>query len=252
MPSGTRTAAGALASIAGLLVIIWLIRGLVGFQQYSATILLASFSLAFLGRVLRTKTSEGPGRLVASFLWNLVAALFTITLAILILGWVASLQSSVFPTSISGQVPDLVIIAIAAGLGAYALQKSGLARKWAPTPFVVTEGSGPVMEGTKLAVKHDTVGMPIRREGRTIGCVLLGEVSTSFKTTMGMVSGSLTGPVTTVGIPFQGRTLAKEDLLKMTGKTPDQLAEDSVLRAEGLDVGRIRVRDGCMGDRWKI
>ncbi len=250
--SGTRTAAGALAGISGLLILIWLIRGIVGFQQYSVTILFASFGLVFLGRVLRTNTSEGAGRVVASFLWNLVAALVTIVLAILTLGWVASLQSSIFPAVISSQVPDLVIVAIAAGLGAYALQKSGLAGKWAPTPFVVTEGSGPVMEGTKLTVKHDTVGMPIRREGRTIGCVLLGEVSTSFKTPMGMVSGSLTGPVTTVGIPFQGRTLAKEGLLKMTGKTPEQLAEDSILRAEGLDVGRIRIRDGCMGERWKI
>ena len=250
--SATRTTAGALAGMSGLFILIWLIRGLIGFQQYSTTILLASFSLVFLGRILRTNTSEGAGRLIASFLWNLVAAFVTIILAILVLGWVASLQSSVFPTIISSQVPDLVIVAIAASLGTYAIQKSGLAGKWAPTPFIVTEGSGPVMEGTKVTVKHDTVGMPIRREGRTIGCVLLGEVSTSFKTPMGMVSGSLTGPVTTVGIPFQGRTLAKEDLVKMTGKTPDQLAEDSILRTRDLDVGRIRVRDGCMGERWKI
>ena len=250
--SATRTTAGALAGLSGLFILIWLVRGLIGFQQYSTTILLASFSLVFLGRILRTNTSEGPSRLVASFLWNLVAAFVTIILAILVLGWVASLQSSTFPTIISSQVPDLVIVAIAAGLGTYAVQKSGLAGKWAPTPFIVTEGSGPVMEGTKVTVKHDTVGMPIRREGRTIGCVLLGEVSTSFKTPMGMVSGSLTGPVTTVGIPFQGRTLAKEDLVKMTGKTPDQLAEDSILRTRDLDVGRIRVRDGCMGERWKI
>jgi hypothetical protein len=250
--SATRTTAGALAGVAGLLLLIWLIRGFLGFQQYSTGILLAGFSLTFLGRVLRTNTSEGIVRLVTGFLWNLVAASVGIVTEILILGWVASLQSSVFPTVISSQVPSLVIVAIAAGLGAYALQKSGLSGKWTPTPFIVTEGSGPVMEGTKISVKHDTVGMPIRREGRTIGCVLLGEVSTSFKTPMGVVSGSLAGPVTTVGVPFQGRTIAKEDLVKMTGKTPDQLAEDSILRTRDLDVGRIRVRDGCMGERWKI
>jgi hypothetical protein len=108
------------------------------------------------------------------------------------------------------------------------------------------------MEGTRLVVKQDTVGMPIRREGRTIGCVLLGEVSTSFKTPMGMVSASLPGPVTTVGIPFQGRTVTREEALKMTGKEPDQLIEETNSRAQNMDVGRIRIRDGCMGDRWKI
>lgn len=235
-----------------LLILIWLVRGLVGIQQYSVTILLASFSLAFLGRILRTNTSEGAGRLVASFLWNLTAGLVTIILATWLLVWVASLQSDVFPTIISSRIPDLVIGAIAAGLGAYAVQKSGLARKWAPTPFVITEGSGPVLEGTRLTVKQDTVGMPIRREGRTIGCVLLGEVSSSFKTPMGMVSASLTGPVTTVGIPFQGRTLSKDELVQMTGKTPNQLTDESITRAQELDVGRIRIRDGCMGERWKI
>jgi len=101
-------------------------------------------------------------------------------------------------------------------------------------------------------VKQDTVGMPIRREGRTIGCVLLGEVSTSFKTPMGIVSASLPGPVTTVGIPFQGRTVTNDEALKMTGKEPDQLIEETTSSAANVDVGRIRIRDGCMGDRWKI
>src|SRR5207302_3515424 len=110
------------------------------------------------------------------------------------------------------------------GLGAYAVQRLGLTRKWTATPFIVPEGKGPTMEGTKLAVKHDTVGMPIRREGRTIGCVLLGEVSSSFKTPMGMVSASLPGPVTTVGIPFQGRKAVDEDVVKMTGKSANQLS----------------------------
>jgi len=152
---------------------------------------------------------------------------------------------------ISSWVPDLVIGAIATGLGAYAVQKSGLAKR-AVTPFLVAEGGGPTMKGTNLTLKQDTVGMPIRREGRTIGCVLLGEVSTSFKTPMGTVSASLPGPVTTVGIPFQGRTVTNDEALKMTGKEPDQLIEETTSRAANVDVGRIRIRDGCMGDRWKI
>jgi hypothetical protein len=238
--------------MSAILALAWLIRGPIGIQQYSVPLLLVAFSLGFLARVFRTETSSGAGRALVSFLWNLVAAFVGIILGIWILGWVASLQSDVFPTSISSWVPSLAVATITAGLGAYALQKLGLARRWGATPFVVAEGKGPTLEGTKLTVKQDTVGMPIKREGRTIGCVLLGEVSTSFKTPMGMVSASLPGPVTTVGIPFQGRTTSSEEVVKMTGKSPNQLLEDSTSRADDLDVGRIRLRDGCMGDRWKI
>ena len=246
-----RRIAGIFSGLSALLAFVWLIRGPLGIQSSSATLLLSAFGLFFLGRVLRTETNLGAGRAVVSFLWTLTAAFVGIILSIWILGWIASLQSSVFPTMISIWVPDLVIGAIATGLGAYAVQKSGLARR-AATPFLVAEGRGPTMEGTKLIVKQDTVGMPIRREGRTIGCVLLGEVSSSFKTPMGMLSASLPGPVTTVGVPFQGRTVTKEEALKMTGKEPDQLIEETNSRAENVDVGRIRIHDGCMGDRWKI
>ncbi len=248
----TRRTAATIGSMAAILGLIWLIRGPLGIQQYSVSLLLAGFSLFFLGRVLRTETNSGAGRAIASFLWNLVAAFVGITLAIWVLGWVASLQSDIFPTVISRWVPDLVIAAIMAGLGAFAVQRLGLTRRWSATPFIVAEGKGPTMEGTKLTVRQDTVGMPIRREGRTIGCVLLGEVSTSFKTPMGMVSASLPGPVTTVGIPFQGKTVSSDEVVKMTGKSANKLFEESTSRAEDLDVGRIRLRDGCMGDRWKI
>lgn len=246
-----RRIAGTFSGLSALLALVWLIRGPLGIQSSSTTMLLTAFGLFFVGRVLRTETNSGVGRALASFLWNLTTAFVGIILSIWILGWIASLQLSVFPTMISTWVPGLVIGAIAAGLGAYVVQKSGLARR-TTTPFLVTEGRGPTMEGTKLTVKQDTVGMPIRREGRTIGCVLLGEVSTSFKTPMGMVSASLPGPVTTVGIPFQGRTVTRDEALKMTGKEPDQLVEETDSRAQNVDVGRIRIRDGCMGDRWKI
>jgi hypothetical protein len=246
-----RRIAGIFSGLSALLAFVWLIRGPLGIQSSSATLLLSAFGLFFLGRVLRTETNSGAGRAVVSFLSTLTAAFVGIILSIWILGWIASLQSSVFPSTISGWVPDLVIGAIATGLGAYAVQKSGLGRRTA-TPFLVAEGRGPTMEGTKLIVKQDTVGMPIRREGRTIGCVLLGEVSTSFKTPMGMVSASFPGPVTTVGIPFQGRTVTNDEVLKMTGKESDQLIEETNSRAQNVDVGRIRIRDGCMGDRWKI
>ncbi len=69
---------------------------------------------------------------------------------------------------------------------------------------------------------------------------------------MGMVSASLPGPVTTVGIPFQGRKVTNDEVVKMTGKSANQLSVETASRADDLDVGRIRLRDGCMGDRWKI
>jgi hypothetical protein len=246
-----RRAATMLGGISMLLGLVWLIRQPIGLEQYSLTLLLTGFGLFFLARLLRTETNSGPGRAVLSILWNMTAVFVGITLTIWIFGWIASLQSDLIPATISRRIPDLVIGAIVAGVGAYALQKSGLARR-TMTPFLVTEGRGPTMQGTKLVVKQDTLGMPIRREGRTIGCVLLGEVSTSFKTPMGMVSASLPGPVTTVGIPFQGRSVDRDEAFKMTGKGPDQLIEETSSHAQNLDVGRIRIRDGCMGDRWKI
>ncbi len=248
----TRRIAGALTGISALFDLVWLIRGPIGVQQYSVSLLSAAFGFYLIGRLLRTETNSGAGRALVTFLWNLVAAFVSIIVVIWILGWVASLQSDVFPTVISRWVPDLAVAAITAGLGAYAVQKLGLTRRSAPSPFVVAEGKGPTMEGTKLIVRHDTVGMPIRREGRTIGCVLLGEVSSSFKTPMGMVSASLSGPVTTVGIPFQGRKVSNDEVVKLTGKSANQLSVETASRADDLDVGRIRLRDGCMGDRWKI
>jgi len=174
--------------MSAILGLVWLIRGPLGIQQYSVSVLLVGFSLFFLGRLFRTETNSGTGRAVASFLWNIVAALIGIILSIWILGWVASLQSDVFPTAISRWVPDLVIAAITAGLGAFAVQRLGLTRRWSATPFIVAEGKGPTMEGTKLTVKQDTVGMPIRREGRTIGCVLLGEFHPSSRPQWGWLA----------------------------------------------------------------
>jgi hypothetical protein len=246
-----RRASTTLGSLSVLLGIIWLIRQPVGLEQYSLDLLLIGFGLFFLGRLLRTETNSGVGRTLVTLLWNLTGVLVGLTLTTLIFGWIASLQTDTFPAPISRWVPDLVIGAIVTGFSAFALQRSSLAKRTL-TPFLITEGKGPTMQGTKLVVKQDTVGMPIRREGRTIGCVLLGEVSTSFKTPMGMVSASLPGPVTTVGIPFQGRTVTRDEAFKMTGKGPEQLVDETKSHAQDLDVGRIRIRDGCMGDRWKI
>src|SRR5881275_81756 len=252
MSRAIRRIAITLTGLSALLALVWLIRQPLGILQYSVIMLLTGFGLYFLGRILRTETSSGVGRALGSLLWNLAPAFVAVIVSIWILGWVAALQSDVFPGLISSRVPDLAVGAIATGLGAFAVQRLGLARKWGAKPFIVPEGRGPTMEGTRLAEKQDTLGMPIRRGGRTIGGVLPGEVSSSFKTPMGMVSASLPGPVTTVGVPFQGRALSRDEAVQMSGKSPNQLDEEAISRAQNVDIGRIRIRDGCMGDRWKI
>src|SRR5436309_4130326 len=63
----TRRIAGTLTGISAILALIWIIRGPLGIQQYSPSLLLAGFSLGFLGRVFRTETISGAGeRLSAS------------------------------------------------------------------------------------------------------------------------------------------------------------------------------------------
>jgi hypothetical protein len=133
------------------------------------------------------------------------------------------------------------------------------------------------MGGTKLTVKHDTVGLPVRLSGRTIGCVLLGDVSMAFETPMGAVNVGLAGPVTTAGIPIEGKALSQGETVRMTGKTPKQLVSEihidtSILEALGrsasvnlpfihveenefedlVEVGPIRVRDGHNGGHVEI
>src|SRR5207244_5958914 len=124
------------------LALIWIIRGPLGIQLYSLFLLLAGFSLGFLGRVFRTETISGAGRALVSFLWNLTWAFVGVIMGIWILGWVASLQSELFPTAISSWTPSLVVAAIATGLGAYSTQRLGLARRWRATPSSSGAGKG--------------------------------------------------------------------------------------------------------------
>src|SRR5206468_10238572 len=108
MSIATRRAGVTLGGISALLGVVWLIRGPLGIQQYSVTILLVGFGLFFLGRVLRTETNSGAGRALVSLLWNLLAAFVGIILSIWVLGWVASLHSDVFPSVILSLVSDFV------------------------------------------------------------------------------------------------------------------------------------------------
>ena len=66
-----KRAATTLGGLSMLLGIIWLIRQPVGLEQYSLNLLLISFGLFFLGRLLRTETNSGVGRTLVTILWNL-------------------------------------------------------------------------------------------------------------------------------------------------------------------------------------
>jgi hypothetical protein len=245
LTSAFRRLSEVMGGMAALVLLVWLIRGLVGIQPYSLYLLLASFGFIFLGRVFDTKTNAGAGRAVSSFLWNLTAVSIIVVLLIWFLGWIAGIQSDVLPPVVSSKIPDLVIAAVVTGLGAYAAGKLSRGPRYATASqhaFVINEGKGPSMGEAKLSVKHDTVGLPIKRSGLTFGCVLLGDVSASFETPMGMVSASLGSPVTTMGIPFQGNRIGDAEAVKLTGKTPKQLASetevDPTIRFRRHDWGR--------------
>jgi hypothetical protein len=57
---------------------------------------------------------------------------------------------------------------------------------------------------------------------------------------MGAVSAVLASPVTTVGIPFRGGKLGKDDVVRMEGKTPKQLVEENRIRAQDVEIGPVR------------
>src|SRR5207244_7086148 len=92
-----RRIAGTFSGLSALLALVWLIRGPLGIQSSSTTLLLTAFGLFFAGRVLRTETNSGVGRALVSFLWNLTAGFVRIILSVWILGWNVALLSSPVP-----------------------------------------------------------------------------------------------------------------------------------------------------------
>jgi hypothetical protein len=233
--SAFRRLSDVMGGMAAIVLLVWLIRGLVGIESYSLYMLLAGFGFILLARLFDTKTNAGAGRATSSFLWNLTATSIIVILLIWFLGWVAGIQSDTLPAVISTKVPDLVIAAVVTGLGAYAAGKLGRGTRHATASrlaFVVHEGNGPSIGGAKLSVRRDTVGLPIKQSGLTFGCVLMGDLSASFETPMGAVTASLAGPVTTMGIPFLGNRIGASEVVKMTGKTPKQLAAETQVDPE--------------------
>jgi hypothetical protein len=94
---------------------------------------------------------------------------------------------------------------------------------------------------------------------------------------MGTVSALIHGPVTSIGIPFRGRKVGGAEVIKLTGKTPKQIAADASSNMAGLglfdsrarvdmpfvhinedetersvEVGPVRVNQGPEGDHVKI
>ncbi len=251
----TRRTAGVLGGIAALLALVWLVRGFFGLQPYSTVLLLACFGSFLVGRVFRTETSQGIGHALASFLGNLTIVFFGFILTIWLFSWISTIQNSTFPVVLSSNVPNFAIGLITTGLSAYTISKfTPVHKRGTPTKpaFLVAGGKGPETDGTRLNVKHDAVGLPIKSEGRTVGCVVMGNVLATFDTPMGPITASLAGPVTTVGIPFQGDKLSKDRVLQMTARTPRQLISESSSQAEDMEIERLKKARGCRGLQMKV
>lgn len=251
--SGTRRIASAFDAMGGLLVIAWLLRGILQIAPYSETMLLVAFSFGLMGRVFRTRTNTGVARAVSSFLGNIAFwCIFTI-LMVWILGWIAGIQNPQnvpdlqFPVVIGQQVPNLAIAAIAT-----AILSLGT-REMSPTqrgplvqgPAIVVRPSSVLALGkVKLVAKKDSIALPIRRFRRTLGALLVGDVTASFDTPMGTVTANIPGPVTTVGVPLRGEKTDKDGVTKLTGKPLEQLVEESQVDAS------IPREDGVSGDSY--
>ena len=251
----TSRTSGVLGGISALLVLAWLVRGILGLESYSASLLFAIFGTFLLGRVFKTETNQGLGRALTSFLGNLAVAFFGFIISVWVLGWIASLQHDTFPNVLSNLVPDFAIGLVATGLGAYAVSRfSPIRRRGTPSKptFLVANGKGPANTGSRFTMKQDTIGMPIKSQGQPVGCVLLGDVSTSFDTPMGPVTALLHGPVTAVGMPFQGRKLANDEVVKMTGKSSNELVAENKSRAGDVEVERLKKAQGCRGIAMRV
>ena len=275
-----RRVASAFGTMAALLLLVWLVRGILSISQYSTGILVSSFGLILLSRVFSTRTRSGAGRAVSSFLGNIAIGCVIIAIAIWFLGWVASLQTSALPSEFSSAVPGLVIAAISTGLLAYAVRELSPRREnpFAGGPAILVHADSGVKTGkTMLSAKADTIALPLTRRGRTVGCVLYGDLKATFETPMGPVTASFTRPVTTFGVPFRGDKAGRDDVSRLTGKDTNQLIQEAKVDpkmtrldgaghsvdlpfvhvqrdwfGESVDVGPISVRRGPEGEKVKV
>ena len=235
LQSATRQLASLLGTVGTLILLAWLARGLIYLGAYSESLLIACFSLYFLKGLLDTRTNLGVRRAVSSFLGNVAGNLVLIVILIVVLGWIAGLQGDSLPSVISRQVPSLVIVLVVSAIGGYAFYQIA-PKVRGPTargPALLVSPSSSVDFGdVKVATKKDSVTLPIRGTRRTIGAVILGDMTTTFETPMGPVTGSLPGPVTTLGIPFRGEKADRDEVSKLTGKTLPRLLDETPVDTE--------------------
>ena len=223
-----------IASVAGntasILVLIWLVRGLVLLSPYSGALLTLVFGLIFAHRILETRTSTGRARAASSFMWNITISCIIVLILILVLGWIAGIQRDVLPASITDQVPSLLTLGIASGVVAYAAYQLA-PRIRGPVargpPIRVSPSSSLNFGKVRLSTKNDSMILPIRASKGTVGAMVYGDVSATFETPMGRVTGSIPGPVTTIGIPFRGERADVEEVSKLTGKTLTELQDET-------------------------
>lgn len=274
----TRRVAEASGGMAAILIIVWLFRGTLSIERYSFDMLFASFSLVFLALIFDTRTNSGPGRAVSSFLWNLTMASVLVIVLIWLLEWIATAKD--FPSSLASAVSDLVVAALITGLGAFASHKFSPRRGQTAVSsplFAVHAGQVTSMGEVRVTAKRDAVGAVVKRSGRVVGCVILGDLQGTFNTPMGEVNATLVGPVMSAWIPFEGQRLDKSEAQKITGKTADQLLEEARLGSpipevfgkrssvdlpfvhiedsefeEDIQVGAIRVRKDPEGGHVKV
>ena len=223
---GAKRAAAASGGMAAILVIGWILRGTLGIERYVPDMLVATFTLIFLAFIFNARTNSGAARALSSLLGNLTGASVVVILLIWFMQWI---ELAGVPPSLADLVPDLAVLALVSGLGAFAAhQFRPRGETLVSTPlFSVRAGQGPVLGQVKVAAKRDAVGAVVRKSGRTIGCVILGDLSASFATPMGTVNASLAGPVTAAWVPFEGEKLSNSEAQKMAGKTTAQLLQDA-------------------------
>src|SRR6266705_1117151 len=195
--SGARQLSSLLGTFGTLLLLVWLARGFLSLSAYSADLLIVVFGLFFVKGLFNTRTYLGPRRAVSSFLGNVVGGIVLTLILILVLGWIAGLQGDPLPARITQPIPNLVIVAVIAGLGAYAFYqiapriRGPVARRRA---VLVSPSTSLDFGEVKLSTKKDSVTLPIRGTRRTMGAVVLGDVTTTFETPMGPGYRKHSGP----------------------------------------------------------
>ena len=277
---GSRRAGSLMDFVAGILVLAWLARGIVGITPYSETLLfVALFGFGLLGDVFKTDTTRGPVRAVSSLFARVAWWAVTTVILIWILGWIAGLQSDVLQPVFYSLIPDLAITALFLGLVAAATWQAGpsLRKLRATAPPILLKSASQVrLEQTMVSTKGDSIGLPIRKSRRTVGCVVVGDVKAEFDTPMGTVSAMITGPVTSFGIPFRGERASGGQVRGMTGLGLDELIRQTKVETsmvgeaeievdlppfvhvrrdefqDSVDVGPLSIRSGPKGQVVKI